>query len=254
MWYLIWVQENDRFGSTSSWKDVDFKNFKTAPKLLVNPNTHHEVNINSNKPKSEDFFEVISSAGKVKSEFVKEPDFSHIGEHTATIRLWDEYGEETPSDENHNKTFDVKFNVVDKDSWETEDLRGWKFTGDWKRVKNSNHSLTGDYSIYSPKTIIAHKQYNFQKGATYRFTAFVKPETLNDENDTVSLSLLSNGTNPEKQFFLSYVSQLPSEDKGFKKTCGEFTIEDGQENSNLKFLFSSDSGVYIDSFKLERIK
>ncbi|MDO6633843.1 hypothetical protein [Bacillus thuringiensis] len=50
-----------------------------------------------------------------------------MGEQTATIHVWDEYGEEDKNDKEHHDTFDVKFNVVDDDDWDGGDTSDWKF-------------------------------------------------------------------------------------------------------------------------------
>ncbi|PES30635.1 MULTISPECIES: hypothetical protein [Bacillus cereus group] len=234
-----------------------YHKFEKAPKLEVNPysNVPTIVPTDIDKLNPADYYDVLSHAGEVKAEFVERPDPTKIGEQTATIRVWDEYGEETPSDSEHNITKNVKFNVADKDTWETENLRGWNFyaTDKWERVQDSNNSLNG-YAIHSTKGLTAKKQYHLEKGATYRFTTHVKPEASNEAH-FVMLSLQPNENNPKEiAFFSSNVHQLPSGDKGFKQVSGEFTVEDEQEDPILCFKSLTDKSIYIDSFQLERIK
>lgn len=214
----------------------------------------HTVNTNSNV-KPDDLFKINSKAGDVKAEFVHKPDFSKIGEHTATIRVWDEYGEEDSNDPSHNTTFDVKFNVKDSTNWETEDLHGWNFIpyeeNKVKRVKDSGNSLTGDYAMYSTGAMSAYKEYHLEPGATYKFTTFIKPKHVN-KDDLILLTLTGNeeqrvllGTSPDT---------LPSAEKGFKKLSHEFTVKSGEENPKLFFEFRTHQEFFIDSFELEQVK
>ena len=257
-WYGAWYRVNDRIGTTSDSQSLRFTNFEEAPKLQIDSKTNvHEVNLNSNV-KPEDFYNVKNSAGEVKSEFIKKPDFTHIGKQTTTIHVWDEYGEEDRNDNDHNRTFDVTFNVVDKSTWKNGDLRDWKFTSanQWEIVRNPANSLTDDHAIYSNDSIKAHKEYSLEKGASYKFTALVKPDILSTR-DKIALSLIPEDNSPSKkrEIFSSSSQYLPPVNKGFKEVSKEFTIGEGEENLTFEFFANYyDKGGYIDSFKLERIK
>ncbi|MDT2261255.1 hypothetical protein ABNB59_21525 [Paenibacillus larvae] len=91
----------------------------------MNPKTNCEINLDSDI-NATDFFEVISSAGKVEAEFINKPNFNSngLGKHTATIHAWDEYGEEDKTDKEHNLILDIVVNAVDKSTWKNNDLRG----------------------------------------------------------------------------------------------------------------------------------
>ncbi|MCY9752560.1 NAD(P)-binding domain-containing protein [Paenibacillus larvae] len=256
----FWYRVNDRAGTVDGDKlEKIFTNFEQAPKLQIVPKKFpHEVNLNSSVKPPEDFFNVTSSAGKVKAEFVKKPDFTHIGKHTATIRVWDEYGEEDRNDNDHNRSFDVTFNVVDKSTWKDKNLRDWQFVSGnkWGIVEDPDNSLTDDHVIYSNDSIKALKNYSLEKGATYKFTAFIKPDVLSTR-DKMALSLIPEDNSPSKkrEIFSSSSQYLPSVDKGFKEVSKEFTVGDGEENLTFEFFANFyKKGGYIDSFKLERIK
>ncbi|MEV2911399.1 hypothetical protein ABNF65_23020, partial [Paenibacillus larvae] len=229
----FWYRVNDRAGTVDGDKlEKIFTNFEEAPKLQIDSKTNvHEVNLNSNV-KPEDFYNVKNSAGEVKSEFIKKPDFTHIGKQTTTIHVWDEYGEEDRNDNDHNRTFDVTFNVVDKSTWKDKNLRDWKFisANQWEIVRDPDNSLTDDHAIYSNDSIKAHKEYNLEKGATYKFTAFIKPDVLSTW-DKMELSLIPGRSSSKKrEIFSSNSYDLPSIDKGFKEVSKEFTVGDGEEN------------------------
>jgi len=250
-----WFQVGDRTGTTATHRYANLNIFEEAPKLNIEADTNvHAVNTNSNV-KPEDFFKVNSHAGHVKSEFVRKPDLSELGEQTATIRVWDEYGEEDRNDLSHNTTFDVKFNVKDSTNWETEDLRGWNFNpyeeNQIKRVKDSDNSLTGNYAMYSTGAMSAYKEYHLEPGATYKFTTFIKPKHVN-QDDLILLTLTGNG---EQRVLLgTSPNTLPSVEKGFKKLSHEFTVKDGEENPLLFFDFRTNQKFFIDSFELEQVK
>ncbi|ARF68692.1 hypothetical protein B7C51_14105 [Paenibacillus larvae subsp. pulvifaciens] len=256
-WYGAWYRVNDRIGTTSDSQSLRFTNFEEAPKLQIDSKTNvHEVNLNSNV-KPEDFYNVKNSAGEVKSEFIKKPDFTHIGKQTTTIHVWDEYGEEDRNDNDHNRTFDVTFNVVDKSTWKDKNLRDWQFVSGnkWGIVEDPDNSLTDDHVIYSNDSIKALKNYSLEKGATYKFTAFIKPDVLSTR-DKMALSLIPGRSSSKKrEIFSSNSYDLPSVDKGFKEVSKEFTLGDDEENLTFEFFANfRDKGGYIDSFKLERIK
>ncbi|MBH0341094.1 hypothetical protein [Paenibacillus larvae] len=255
----IWTRYEDVKGDTEVTADVEFDQFEEAPKLQVNPKTNCEINLDSDI-NATDFFEVISSAGKVEAEFINKPNFNSngLGKHTATIHAWDEYGEEDKTDKEHNLILDIVVNAVDKSTWKNNDLRGWKFTSanQWKIVRDPDNSLTDDHVIYSNDSIKALKNYSLEKGATYKFTAFIKPDVLSTR-DKIALSLIPEDNSPSKkrEIFSSSSQYLPSVDKGFKEVSKEFTVGDGEENLTFEFFANFyKKGGYIDSFKLERIK
>ncbi|MEV3717144.1 hypothetical protein ABND54_21780, partial [Paenibacillus larvae] len=147
----------------------------------MKPKINCEINLDS-EVNATDFFNVISSAGEVEAEFINKlySNSYNPGKHTATIQAWDEYGEEDKNDKEHNLTFDVVVNAVDKSTWKDKNLRDWKFisANQWEIVRDPDNSLTDDHVIYSNDSIKAHKEYSLEKGATYKFTAFIKPDVL----------------------------------------------------------------------------
>ncbi|PEA86928.1 hypothetical protein [Bacillus thuringiensis] len=245
-------------GTTEGFeKDYSFTNFLKAPKLSVDRKQDlPEINLNA-KVVPQNSYDVNTSAGKVKAEFKKEPHFSTVGEHTAAIRVWDEYGEENKNDKDHNKTLDVQFNVVDQNTWSDKDLRHWEFqsANKWEIVKDPANSLTDDHAIYSNDSIIAKKKYNLEKGATYKFTTFIKPDILS-KTDKIALSLIpENDTSRKKEIFSSNSHDLDKDmDKGFKAISTEFTVGSREENLTFEFFANLEKGIFIDSFKLEKIK
>ncbi|MEV2357465.1 hypothetical protein ABNE82_20775 [Paenibacillus larvae] len=237
---------------------LEFTQFEEIPKLQVKPKINCEINLDS-EVNATDFFNVISSAGEVEAEFINKlySNSYNPGKHTATIHAWDEYGEEDKNDKEHNLTFDVVVNAVDKSTWKDKNLRDWKFisANQWEIVRDPDNSLTDDHVIYSNDSIKAHKEYSLEKGATYKFTAFIKPDVLSTW-DKMALSLIPGRSSSKKrEIFSSNSYDLPSIDKGFKEVSKEFTVGDGEENLTFEFFANfRDKGGYIDSFKLERIK
>ncbi|WP_141481343.1 hypothetical protein [Bacillus thuringiensis] len=77
---------------------------------------------------------------------------------------------------------------------------------------------------------------------------------MSTSTDTVLLTLQPGNSSSEREIFASNSTTLPSVGKGYKELSTEFTVKDGEENSNLFFKFLTDKGVYIDSFKLEKVK
>lgn len=255
-WYGAWYRVNDRIGTTSDSINLKFTNFQEEPKLEVSPKTNIQVNLNSNLNAYplKDFFDVTSNVGDVKAEYARKPVWNHVGKETATIHAWDEYGEGDTSDKDHHRNFDVTFNVVDLTNWENDDLRNWIIypEDNYERVKDPRNSYTGDYAIYSTKSIAAQKQYHLEKGATYKFTTYIKPE-VSTETDLILVSLQMG--DKQRVFIDSSSTKLPSVNKGYKEISKEFTVGDGEENPALFFKFMTEkSGVYIDSFKLEKVK
>ncbi|WP_303467899.1 hypothetical protein [Bacillus thuringiensis] len=98
------------------------------------------------------------------------------------------------------------------------------------------------------------KPYKFEEGATYRFTTYVKPDTPSS-SDLVKLSLKADPSNNDRrELFTKNLSELPTIEKGYKKISEEFTIESGEEAPWLVFESFIDGDVYIDSFKVEKVK
>ncbi|AVF26016.1 toxin-like protein [Paenibacillus larvae subsp. larvae] len=235
-----------------------FNDFEEIPILQVNRKTNYEINLDS-EVNAKDCFDVISSAGEVETEFINKlySNSYNMGKHTVTIHAWDQHGEEDKTDKEHNLTFDVQVNAVDKSTWKDKNLRGWKFTSanQWKIVRDPDNSLTDDHVIYSNDSIKAHKKYRLEKGALYKFTAFIKPDVLS-RRDKIALSLIpDNSSSKKREIFSSNSYDLPPVDKGFKEVSKEFTLGDDEENLTFEFFANfRDKGGYIDSFKLERIK
>ncbi|MEN3130855.1 hypothetical protein [Bacillus albus] len=262
--YGAWFPVQDRRGFTSTTvTNRHFNNFEKAPELSIDHHTN-TTSIRStdiDKLVPTDYYDVKSSAGKVKSEFVKRPDYN-LGEQTATIRVWDEYGEETPSDLKHNKKIDVKFDVFDDtNTFENKDLRGWNISGKPYNFSKSHEPLSGDTVLYSQsnhneiKPLFAKKQYQLEPGATYKFTTFIKTIMMQpDTTAAVLLTLKPDNGDPEREIFASKFVTLPEVDSGFKELSTEFTVENGENKSSLCFEFSSKYSLVIDSFKLEKIK
>ncbi|QHZ52397.1 hypothetical protein [Paenibacillus larvae] len=254
-WYGAWHRVNDRIGTTYDSQSLKFTNFEKEPRLEIHSNANvHEVNLDSFILIPNNYFSVISSVGKVRALFDEGyVDTKSIGQKTVTFHAWDDYGAEDENDKDHYRFFGMTLNVVDLTNWETNDFRKWiLFPEDkYERVSDSKNSLTGVYAIHSTKSIAAQKQYHLEKGATYKFTTYIKPE-VSTEEDLILLSLQTG--DKQRVFFDSDSTELPSVEKGFKKISKEFTVGDSEENSALNFKFMTEKGVYLDSFKLERIK
>ncbi|MDO6631801.1 hypothetical protein [Bacillus thuringiensis] len=261
-WYYDWPFWH-------SWGDVSgsavinriekkYHNFEKAPKLEVSPysNVPTIASTDIDKLNPDDYYDALSQAGNAQSEFVERPDPTKIGEQTATIRVWDLYGAETPSDSEHNKEITVKFNVADESTWRDKDLRHWEFqsANKWEIVKDHANSLTDDHAIYSNDSIIAKKKYNLETGATYRFTTLVKPDILS-KKDKIALSLIpENDISKKREIFSSNSHDLDKDmDKGFKKVSMEFTVGSDEEDLTFEFFAYLEKGIYIDSFKLEKL-
>ncbi|MDO6633847.1 hypothetical protein [Bacillus thuringiensis] len=257
-WGINWDDVSDRTGKTSITANWTFENLEEAPLLsLDSKNDVIEVDAGSNfNYQPEDFFTVKTSAGKVKAEFTKKPDLSQMGEQTATITVWDEYGAEDRNDSDHNITFDVKFNVVGEDDWEGGDTSDWKFySGEELKIDfDPENGLTNDYVFHSDKQIALSKPYKFETGETYRFTTYIKPDASSSSN-LVKLSLKADPSNNDRrELFTKNLSQLPTIEKNYMKISEEFTIESGEEAPWLVFESFRDGGIYIDSFKVEKVK
>ncbi|GEM_PF-4488791 len=256
--YAVWVRENDINGNVKKNTSGKLTNFKKAPRLELEPKQSYESNLDT-IVKPEQLYTVKSNAGDVKSEYKVKPDFTLLGEQMAKVHVWDAYGEEKSDDTEHNKMFDVKFNIVDITTFKNNNLNKWVYfenpSTEIKFIEGPNNSLTGDISLFSNGIISLIKSYKFIEGAKYKFTANIKPEYIN-RADTVEIIL---GTETNKKILLREHSiDLPDvkdQKKGFKEASVIFTVMEQEINSNIFFSYmSNNSGIYIDSLNVEQIR
>ncbi|BCJ95943.1 hypothetical protein acsn021_35120 [Anaerocolumna cellulosilytica] len=254
--YGAWYRENDIFGDTSVETLGQLTNFEKAPVLEIDSVKEYTTNLDL-IVKPDQLYNVKSHAGNVNSKYLNNPDFSLLGEQKATIHVWDEYGEKTPSDIEHYKTFDVRLKLIDITTFKSNSLNKWEYfenpSIEIKFIQGSNNSLTDNISLFSPSLISLIKFYKFIKGAKYKFTVFIKPE---NENEVGIIRINLDSKFNQRVLLEESTNHLPpvqNQYKGFKEVSTVFTVMDNEVNSELIFSYISHTGIYIDSLRIEQV-